>query len=203
MGSEDLFWKRKRSKIVRKRHNRGLPKPLILIVCEGECTEPNYFKSFRVSSAVIKIAGLGSNTLSLVRQALALKTENSYDQVWVVFDRDEHRLQNFNEAFELAQKNDIRIAYSNQAFELWYLLHFHYFNTAISRQDYILKLNDLLRSKYQKNDRNMYDVLREKQKTAIQNAKKLLHTHGIECKPAAADPSTTVFLLVEMLNQYL
>jgi len=203
VGSENLFWKRKRGKIVRKKHNRGFPKPLILIVCEGARTEPNYFKSFRVSTAIVKIAGMGSNTLSLVRQALALKKENSYDQVWVVFDRDEHRLQNFNEAFELAQKNGIQIAYSNQAFELWYLLHFHYFNTAISRQDYIMKLNDLLRYKYQKNDRNMYDSLLDKQQTAIQNAKKLLLAHGIECKPAAADPSTTVFLLVEMLNQYL
>jgi len=43
MGSDDLFRKRKAAleRKVREREQRR-----ILIVCEGEKTEPNYFKSF-------------------------------------------------------------------------------------------------------------------------------------------------------------
>jgi hypothetical protein len=44
-----------------------------LIVCEGEKTEPNYFKSFRVPKDVIDIYGLGANTISLVKEAIKLR----------------------------------------------------------------------------------------------------------------------------------
>ena len=108
MGSDDLFWKRKRGKIERKRHNRGLPKPRILIACEGKCTESNYFKSFRMSTAVIKIEGLGCNTLSLVKKAAKLKNDSTYDLAWVVFDRDEHGLQNFNAALSWLKSTPLK-----------------------------------------------------------------------------------------------
>ncbi len=46
-----------------------------LIVCEGEKTEPNYFRSFPVDTKVIKldIKGEGKNTKSLVEKAIELK----------------------------------------------------------------------------------------------------------------------------------
>jgi hypothetical protein len=46
-----------------------------LIVCEGEKTEPYYFKSFPVDPTVIKldIKGEGKNTKSLVEKAIELK----------------------------------------------------------------------------------------------------------------------------------
>src|SRR5207245_7644192 len=67
--------------------------PRFLIVCEGERTEPNYFGSFRVPRDVvaIEVRGTGYNTVRLVRKAIQLKredSENSYEQVWCVFDRD-------------------------------------------------------------------------------------------------------------------
>ena len=46
-----------------------------LIVCEGKKTEPNYFRSFKVSTANIKVGGEGANTLSLVNVALELKLD--------------------------------------------------------------------------------------------------------------------------------
>lgn len=45
-------------------------KPTILIVCEGENTEPSYFMQFKLSSATIKSVGEGYNTLSLVKRAV-------------------------------------------------------------------------------------------------------------------------------------
>ena len=68
----------------------------ILIVCEGEKTEPNYFEAIKAvlekGTAEIHITGEGKNTLSLVEDAIAKRnrkreTDRPYDQVWVVFDQ--------------------------------------------------------------------------------------------------------------------
>ncbi|MDF5732679.1 MAG: RloB family protein, partial [Rhizonema sp. PD38] len=101
-----------------------------LIVCEGEKTEPNYFKSFRVpGKVVIDIRGLGNNTIGLVEEVVIIKNDAEYDQVWCVFDRDSFPRKDFNAALALATRENIQVAYSNEAFELWYLLHFHYYDT--------------------------------------------------------------------------
>ncbi len=104
-----------------------------LIVCEGAKTEPNYFQSFRVPKEVIDIHGIGDNTIRIVEEAIRLKEKDNYDQVWCVFDRDSFPPNRFNAAFILAGENSIKIAYSNEAFELWYLLHFNYYDSAMSR----------------------------------------------------------------------
>lgn len=68
--------------------------PSFLIVCEGEKTEPNYFRRFRVPAEVarIDVQGIGANTVSLVRKAIALRDAGDYDQTWCVFDRDSFSL---------------------------------------------------------------------------------------------------------------
>lgn len=57
--------------------------PTILIVCEGENTEPSYFRQFRLASLTVKVEGLGSNTMDLVNRTLTIRDEAEYDQVWV------------------------------------------------------------------------------------------------------------------------
>jgi hypothetical protein len=178
------------------------PRKTFLIVCEGEKTEPQYFRSFRVPTKTIKVVGTGYNTRSLVEWAIELQGKQDYDQVWCVFDRDSFSVSNFNDALTLAEAENIKVAYSNEAFELWYLLHFHYYNTGISRSDYSNKLSKLLKFKYQKNFPGMYDLLFEKQPTAIKNAKKLLRQYKSP-NPAKDNPSTTVHQLVEELNRFL
>ncbi len=49
-------------------------RPRFLIVCEGEKTEPNYFKSFRVN-AVVEVKGTGRSTLDLVEYTRRLRNE--------------------------------------------------------------------------------------------------------------------------------
>lgn len=63
-----------------------IKKPSILIVCEGDNTEPSYFNQFRLSFATVKSVGEGYNTISLVERARQLSNQNKYDQVWCVFD---------------------------------------------------------------------------------------------------------------------
>jgi hypothetical protein len=100
----------------------------ILIYCEGKNTEPSYFSQFRLPTVEIVAFGEGKNTLSLVRRAIELSKAKQYDQVWCVFDADpdpnnSSQTQNFNNAIQLAEQNGFRVAYSNQAFEYWLILH--------------------------------------------------------------------------------
>lgn len=187
---------------------RKPPKKRILIVCEGKRTEPLYFKAFHIPSVKVTIEGTGRNTDSLVEFAIeivesAKENGNAFDQVWCVFDKDDFPAQNFNRAFDLIRSRPkFNIAYSNKAFELWYLLHFHYYNTGISRDQYKRKLSRLLGKKYEKNDPEMYQILIAHQSEAIRNAHNLLDYYP-EYNPLCNNPTTTVVDLVEELNKYL
>ncbi|KJU81411.1 hypothetical protein MBAV_006396, partial [Candidatus Magnetobacterium bavaricum] len=96
-----------RSKSSMKRKTGGRKTAItVLIVCEGEKTEPNYFKGLRRdlenSGINVKIIGEGYNTDSLVERTIELRDESGYDRVWVVLDRDSFKAQNFNRAMQLA-----------------------------------------------------------------------------------------------------
>ncbi len=203
--SKHIFDRQKSNYTKRKVRIRNV-KQRFLIVCEGTKTEPLYFRSFRLSSADVKIIGEGKSPRHIVEHAIDLQKQKSkdckYDQVWCVFDRDSFTQDEFNSAIALSQKNSIQIAYSNQAFELWYLLHFAYIDTGIDRQRYNEKLTNFLGQKYIKNSNNMYDTLINKQSDAIRNAKSLLSNYAVP-DPANDDPSTTVHLLVQELNKFL
>jgi hypothetical protein len=175
-----------------------------LIVCEGEKTEPNYFRSFRVPKDVaeIDVKGVGENPSKLVNSAKDLKEQEDYDQVWCVFDRDSWTPEDFNNAIRNAENQGFKVAYSNEAFELWYVLHFEFLNTGIPRNDYLQKLSLLLNQKYQKNSEKIYDELFDKQPTAIRNAINLLNQYDPHI-PARDNPSTTVHLLVQELNNFV
>jgi RloB-like protein len=154
-------------------------KQRFLIVCEGTKTEPNYFKGFRVPKVVIEIQGVAQDPSKLVNSAKELAAEDEYDQVWCVFDRDPGAwtAENFNNALKNAKRHKFHVAYSNESFELWYILHFQFLSTATSRHDYEDRLSKLLGQKYQKNDPKMYEKLLEKQPEAIKHAQKLLSSY--------------------------
>lgn len=114
------------------------PKPRILIVSEGETTEPEYFRGFaracrnpRVTIEIAQEHGVPRTVVKAAKerkreaeeQAAREKDDNlAYDSVWGVFDVDEH--PGIGEAKEMARDNNIELAISNPCFELWLLLHF-------------------------------------------------------------------------------
>ena len=204
MGHDKLFQKRK-AELSRKVNTRFLRR--ILIVCEGEKTEPNYFKCFPQNPLVfdaIDIKGTGYNTVSLVREAIRLKgladnDSKPFIEVWCVFDKDSFSSQNFMEAIRLANANSIKCAYSIEAFELWYILHFDYCDAALSRTQYKEMLTERLGKPYTKNSEEMYSLLESKQKNAVKNAKKLFEQQK-EFPCYQQNPVTTVFRLVEKLR---
>ncbi len=148
----------------------------------------------------------GVNPKSLIEKTIEIKNKkedekNPYIMSWCVFDIDEFTREDFNRAYDLAVKNKIEVAYSNKCFELWFLLHFSYVQSAMLVKDYIKRLDTLLCRKYKKNDKEIYSLLKNKQEIAIKNAKKLLEYQKNK-KLYDRNPSTTVYKLVERLNEY-
>lgn len=178
--------------------NLRAPYKRFLIVCEGTKTEPNYFRGFRARHRPVDVEGFGVDALSLVRAAIRLN-DDTYEEVWCVFDLDDAPARIINDALALARRHKIKIAYSNQAFELWYVLHFEYLNAAMNRDAYITKIAVYLGRPYRKNDPTMYEALKDLQPQAIQNAVRLMSQYSPP-KPVTDDPSTMVHQLVEALN---
>ena len=83
---------------LRRRSPRREPYDRVLIVCEGEKTEPNYFRElcahYRLSTANIEVTqGEGNDPVSVVQTAKRLQKSETrqgerYDRIYCVFDRD-------------------------------------------------------------------------------------------------------------------
>ena len=183
-----------------------------LIVCEGEKTEPNYFQAIadQLPKDMVKritIVGTGRSTLDLIAEARKeiTKRENSggpdFYYVWLVFDKDDFSSEKFNEVINEANEMNKEAspengkpywncAWSNEAFELWYLLHFQELTGGpVSRTQYQEKLETAIRKetlekdfRYKKNDGGMFARLRGFTPTAIERAeralKRQLEQHG-------------------------
>lgn len=216
---------------IKKRHERTESKRLegvrfkrrfYLIICEGEKTEPNYFESLKndlpkgvLDVCDFKIIGTGHNTVSLVRKAKTLRknwkaeTNRIIDKMWVVFDKDSFSEHSFNTAIQSCISNnpEIDCAWSNEAFELWYLLHFHYYNTGISRKQYQdlieenFKSKGLINYKYKKNSTEMYSLLETygNRQTAIKHAVKLESLYAGQQNYSSQNPCTMVYKIVAEL----
>ena len=63
------------------------------------------------------------------------------DQVWAVFDRDDH--PRFDEAVALCERHGIRVARSNPCFELWLILHKQDYTRSDNRKKIQAALRDL------------------------------------------------------------
>lgn len=120
-----------RGRRARDRKSRNLPpKPVILILCEGETERPyldDLRKSKRLGKRQILITASGTDPSQLLTRSKKIRCESSrcgldYDEAWCVFDRDEHR--HFSAAIAEATNSDVKLAVSVPCFELWYLLHF-------------------------------------------------------------------------------
>lgn len=188
----------------------------ILIVCEGEKTEPNYFRSFDKLNRGgivydIKCDGGGINTLQVVEKAIelrdqAIQARMPFDSVWVVFDRDSFPSAKFNAAIQKALSCDINCAWSNEAFELWYIYHFVNRTTPMSRGDYQKEITSHLCKKkvgyhYKKNDPNMRTYLLRygNEEQAIKFAEQQ-EMNFDDYRFAEHNPATWVYKLVRLLR---
>lgn len=224
---EERRRKKINSVLFREEENKNITLPAILIVCEGENTEPSYFDQFEITSATVEAIGDGYNTVSLVNQAHQLQQKASsnnkpYDQIWCVFDKDDYEAAQFDQAIELAKQYKFGVAYSNQAFEYWLFLHFNdHQGGGMDRKNCCEELNKLLAEFNCKYDYKktkvitplLFDLLltidpkdiqkRTRQELAIIRAQRNLQFHEENnTSPAQAESSTTVFHLVQELQKY-
>lgn len=188
----------------------------IHIFSNGELAETKYFQEFkdylRSHAITVYKPFKHLSPWELIDKVIAKKTElverrkfseEDNDQCWCVFDVDNYWKDNpkkFAEALKTAKRNDVRLAWSNECFELWYLLHFQALQTGIPRKDYDAKLKKHFQSldgkSYVKNC-SVFTRLMEKQASAIKNAKQIFQESKVE-----ENPSTAVFQLVEELSNY-
>ncbi len=130
-----------------------------------------------------------------------------FDRVWVVFDKDDFPEDNFNGAIIKATSNEINCAWTNEAFELWFLLHFQFVNNGMKRDEYKAFLEREIKKKsgnndyeYLKNDPNTFSLLKihGNQIQAIEWAKKLKQIYT-DKKHVTHNPCTCVHELIEEL----
>ncbi len=217
MGTDNLFHKRKaRNTADLKRHKESRePYDKVLIVCEGEKTEPHYLRALRdyleLSQANIKIdPNSDSSPTSVVKYAKELIKENlkdPYDNVYCVIDRDRHA--DFDTAISqikgFRNKNTkLHDIVSNPCFEYWILLHFTYttklFGTSGDSPCFDLIKNDLkdFIPDYEKSDKIiMKEIIESGLNMAIANAKRANETAR---KNDTDIPTTKMCELVEYLK---
>lgn len=199
-----------------------------LIVCEDSNVEPYYFNTFKSKfpdeTFFLKAVGTGRSTKGVVEQALKEKealfveSNKNVDEVWAVFDKDDAdqvaaTITNFNEAFVIARTNQVRIAYSNEVFELWLLLHYQNVDsgTFLPRQEVYQLLETQIKKHplyteyiYDHGNTSVIDALIKtgKEQKAIERAEDLLIAHD-GTVPINANPSTTVHILVRRLKELI
>ena len=208
---------RSTSSFKRKKPGRD-PKALVLIVCEGKKSEPNYFKALRddlhltTTSVRVVESKQGSAPVNVVNYAKTLiaKEEVDYDRVFCVFDKDNH--STFNSAqksltnFSQRSRSKIKAIISVPCFELWLLLHFKYTTkqycqgsmgpSACSR---VIQDLEKFISNYEKASSEIYARTKDKLDTAVKNAQKLREFQ--KQQNGTKDPYTEVDKIVEFLRK--
>jgi len=237
---EEFFKKKKGQRKKRKEDIRERAPYKYLIVSEGIKTETNYFQGIQnkinvrynntvniKESIELKIEGTGRNTNSLVNVVDTflvdidryLNTSDVlYGHIWVIFDKDDFTDNQFNSAISQANARGYNVGWSNESFELWFLLHFEHLVSGIGREQYNEKLTKHFRENkiftkykikgndYIKNIEHIFEILYDNgsYKQAINRAEKLLkdfEDKGIYT-PSKMKPATTVFKLVLELSQF-
>ena len=185
---------------------------VVLIVCEGSKTEPEYFeglkRAYRLSGANIKIVpGDGNDPVSIVKHALAEYRKGGYDRAFCVFDRDGHA--NYYEALDRAassppgKKGRLEAVTSVPCFEIWVLLHFVYTTAPFAvagGKSACEKVIEAVREHLPEYEKTMTDVFQKLQPnvdTAVTHAERLVqHNRDTGSK----NPATTVHELVKYLR---
>jgi hypothetical protein len=179
----------------------------VLIVCEGAKTEPTYFHALRKDKGLtaVTVRGEGADPKGIVETARDVYREAAasgepFDEVWCVFDRDDHQwiAEAINQA-ENQPDGNFHVAFSNPCFELWYLLHFGDSAGYVERAEVVRRLRrgDHLGA-YEK-AMNVYPLIEHKQADAVANAGRLRAHHDSANAGRPENPSTNVDELVTYL----
>mgnify|MGYP001479748979 CR=1 FL=1 len=212
--SNSKDFKRRGSEILRKPGDRQ-SKEITLIVCEGENTEPNYFRGLRAYlklnsiNVVIKKCQTGNDPMNLYNFSQKQIKIHDYDHVYCVFDKDNH--SNYKEAIAKMEatknkKNKIYAIPTVPCFEYWLLLHFEYSTSPYSTlgrktaaDQLISKLKNYIEN-YNKSDKKIFSIVNENDglSKALTNAATAFES---QCNVDTDNPSTRIHSLVMDLQK--
>ena len=201
---------------IQRRKSRVEPKQRFVLFCEGKNTEPAYFSALKRSwnGALITVEtkpGVGvpmtiaTEAVKFAKSEGLTKTsrrkKNSFekkDEVWAVFDRDEHPY--FDDAVSLCQANNVGVARSNPCFELWLILHERDYDRPNHRNAVQRELKNL-RPEYD-NHRGKFpdcDDLVTRVEFAEERGDAMVERRKVEGDPHG-NPSTTVGMLTRAIR---
>lgn len=197
--------------------------PYTLIVSEGVKTEPLYLEGLvnKINSQYkdlikgkhIEIYGTGRNTRGLLKY-VDKRIDNGewshFEKIWLVYDKDDFPEDNFDNTQIAVENrkdslNKIKVAWSNESFELWILWHFQDYTVDNGRNDYIKKINQYI--DYSKSMEDLYEEVTivgslEDAKTRAKKQYENFMIQGITT-PSKMVPATRVYELVEELERYV
>lgn len=189
------------------------PATIMIVVTEGEKTEPRYLKMFKIihvpphiekSTFNLRIiTGIGVPKTVVDRAVQELEDlQGSFSgedsSVWAMFDRDEH--PEFKEVKDKARSKGVHLAVSNPCFEIWGIYHYQDWQGHIERDQCQKKLEQLCLS-YNRNSSKIFkdlDAIKNKYRDAIKNAEKSLNSREREGDPEG-NPSTSVHFLIKAI----
>lgn len=213
-----------RSKKDLKRGQQNISeKDRILIVCEGEKTEPGYLHKliteYRVPTAKVRVHGEGGAApISVVEYAEELLEKDAdFEHIFLVFDRDAHstyvdalsKVDGFKKRRKLKSKNIASIT-SVPCFEIWLLLHVSSSSkpygqgvpgTPPGKQVIRDLRTHAVFANYEKTNADFFDAIKEDTDNAIARAKRQIVQAGNSgAPPHHEDSSSRFYLIVETLR---
>jgi hypothetical protein len=179
----------------------------LLVFTEGAVTEETYLtywhRRFR-RSVNVEIHEFHGTPAALVKRAADIKAANeraerkgrgrAHDEVWCVFDIDEH--PHLREAMDLAVARGINLAISNPCIELWFLLHFTDHTAYIDRHAAQTRAKAHLKKSGKDLDESALDLLGTRFEIAKTRATQLDVKHELDGTPAPGNPSSSVWRIV-------
>lgn len=180
------------------------------VYTEGEKTEPIYLTHWvrlHRERVLVSLADFHGTPLPLVEKAVAEKSADAvaarrgrgddYDQYWCVFDADVH--PRLSEAFQLARRHGIEVAFSNPCVELWFLLHFEDQNAHLERGEAQRRAREILGCGKLLTPRALA-LLEESHDTALSRARQLDTRHEGDGSPPGSNPSSSLWRLIEAIR---
>ncbi|MCK5295711.1 MAG: RloB domain-containing protein [Alphaproteobacteria bacterium] len=200
-----------RKALARNEPTRNVPE-YILILCEGEKTEPYYLQAFvydhlRLPSANVEICGKCDSAPSKILECAEQRLkEDDFDRIFCVFDRDNHTT--YESTLNLiSSKEKIILINSVPCFEIWFLLHFDLITKPFVKSGKKSPCDNLIKDlkkidtyfkNYEKGEKSYFDFLKSRMETAKKNACNLLDHAKAYNSP---NPSTKVHELIEYLEK--
>lgn len=220
MGRDDSPKERQRKQLERKLGRRA-SHDRILIVSEGSRTEPNYFREIRAAhrlhtaNVVVQPSDLGTEPIQVVQYAEDLFKHGdrrrqiqprAFEQVYAVFDRDDHRT--YFDALQFADSLDGRLRNDNKqpvrfraipsvpSFELWLLLHYEDIQAPVHRDEVMQRLKRRIPD-YEKGTCGVFAITRGRLEVATHRARELA---GRSSPYDDGEPYTAIGELVTLLT---